>query len=356
MKTILLLISALFSLHAVDIVVSAEQEKDWHIVTQELNNSSITPEATLYVEVITPPKLLKILSLPNEVTISDLHVNLYDSVSKGDALVSVSSVQWLEAQKNAIASSIDYTNRFQIDQRKQMLCSEQIIAKKECIASQAALQEARNRLKAAKEMLSAYGASNTLIADITKKYKVYPTLTLYSSVKGHIIELSGGTGSSIEAFKPLVTILKDGDLWIEGALSTHNASLLKRGDTITLRIDTHQFESKVLNIAPFINTKNQTRNVRFSLPKDSGLLSGLRTSATLYLHVNSIKIPKKALIQEGKQNIIFVKTAQGYRSLNVNVLSQEDDYYYLKPQAELKQPVAVNSVLILKNMMDSSDE
>jgi len=356
MIKILLLATLAFSLYGADIVVSQKQQRDWHILTRELNTTSITPEATLYIGVITPPKLLKTLSLPNEVTISDLHVNLYDSVDKGDALVSVSSLPWLSVQKDAISSSINYDNIFQINQRKQMLCDEQIIAKKECIASEAALQEAQNRLKAAKELLHAYGASDKQITAITKQYKVYPTLTLYSQASGHIIDLKTGIGSSIEAFSPILTIQQEGNLWIEGALSTRHAALLRRGDQVTLEVDSHQFPSTVLNIAPYINVKNQTKNVRFSVEKETTLLPGLQTSATLYLHVNSIKIPKKALLQDGENNIVFVKTPQGYRSVTVTIMSQKGDDYYLKPQADLNEPVAVNSILILKNMMDSSDE
>ncbi len=356
MKKVILLISTVLSLYASDIIVSAAQERDWHIQTQELNSTTITPKATLYVEVVTPPKQLKTLSLPIEVTISDLHVNLYDHVKQGDALVSVSSVSWIKIQKDAIASSIDYTHTIGVNERKQMLCHEQIIAKKECIASKATLQEAQNRLKAAKELLHAYGASDTLIASITKRYKVYPTLTLHSRVSGRIIALHTDIGSSIEAFRPIATIQQEGDLWIEGALSTQHAALLKQDEAVILQIGTKKFSSRVLNIAPYINTKNQTQNVRFSIAKGTNLLPGLRTSAILYLHVNSVKIPKKALIKDGKNNIVFVKTTQGYRSVAVTIVSQEGEHYYLKPQSELERPVAVNSVLILKNMMDGNNE
>ncbi len=356
MKKIILLFTTLLSLNAAQITVTAEQEKDWHITTETLTTSAITPQATLFVKVVTPPQLLKTLSLPNEVTVTSLHVNLYDSVKRDDALVSVSSPRWLETQKNAISNSIDYSDALQTDQRKQMLCDEQIIAKKECIASHSMLLRAKNTLKASKELLSAYGATPKIIDSITKNLKVYSTLTLYSSVDGNIIESNAAIGKSLNAFEPLFTIKKSGNLWLEGALTAKDAAVLHNGDTVTISIDEHRFKSTVLNIAPFMNTKNQTRNVRFSIHEEATLLPGLRTSATLYLHKESIKIPKKALVQDGNSAIIFIKNGNNYSSVAVTVLSQEGDYYYLKPQTALQKPIAVNSVLILKSMMENSNE
>ena len=356
MKKTILLFTTLLSLNAAQIAVTAEQEKDWEITTEILTASSITPQATLFVEVVIPPQLLKTLSLPNEVTITALHVNLYDSVKRGDALVSVSSPQWLETQKNAISSSIDYGDALQTDQRKQMLCDEQIIAKKECIASHSMLLRAQNTLKASKELLRTYGATPKIIDSIIKELKVYSTLTLYSSVDGNIIESNVAIGKSVNAFEPLFTIKKSGNLWLEGALTAKDAAALQNGDAITITIDKQQLQSTVLNIAPFMNTNNQTRNVRFSTTKETTLLPGLRTSATLYLHKDSIKVPKKALIQDGDNSIVFIKNGSNYSSVTVTVLSQKDDYYYLKPQAELQKPIAVNSVLILKSMMENSNE
>ncbi|MEA3523414.1 MAG: efflux RND transporter periplasmic adaptor subunit [Campylobacterota bacterium] len=258
MKTAILLLSTLFSLHAIEITLTAQQERDWQIITKLPVISEVTPSSTLLVEVVTPPQLLHTLSLPNDVSVTKLHVNLYDTIKKGDALISVSSPQWLEAQKSAISSSINYSDALAVDRRKQLLCREQIIAQKECITSQSALLNAKNSLKASKELLSAYGANNSTIDAITSKFKVFSSLTLKSSVDGNIIESHAAIGKSFAAFESLLVIKQHGDLWLKGALSVKDSSNFRVNDSVTLNIDTKSFDSKVINLAPVINVKNQT--------------------------------------------------------------------------------------------------
>jgi cobalt-zinc-cadmium efflux system membrane fusion protein len=356
MKTALLLLTMLLCVYGAEITLTPQQEKDWSVITQKPERSAITPQSTLLIEVVTPPQLLQTVSLPNEVTVTKLHVNLYDTVKRGDALVDVSSPQWLEAQKSAISSSIEYTQALQNDKRKQSLCHEQIIAKKECITSHATLLSSKNALQAAKELLSAYGASAQTIKTVTTKFKVYPTLTITSSATGTIIQNSTAIGKSFSAFEPLMIIKKEGDLWIEGALGVQESLALHNNQRVTLKVDTKQFESKVLNIAPVINSTNQTRNVRFLLSQSLGFFTGLKTQATLYLHQESLKVPKKALIKNEDETIVFVKEKNHYRSVAVTIVAQEGDFSYLKPLKILQQPIATTSIAILKSMMERDNE
>ncbi len=357
MRSIILLTVLLFPLYATQILLTQEQQKDWQIEDMELKSEPLTPQASLYVEVITPPRLLKTISVPHSVVVDEIYVDLYEHVDTLQPIVSVSSTQWLQIQQEAIANSIELAKTLKTYRRKELLCKEQIVAQKECIASKATLDEVRNRVKASRGLLAAYGATKKMISAIIDRYRVFSSLTLHSSSAGSVTQIKARAGQSIDAFATIATIQSDGELWLEGALSAQKAALLKKGERVFLQIGSKKFASKVLALAPFINSKNQTRVVRLLLAEDSDLLAGYRASATLYKEQDSIKVAKNAVVQHAGKSTIFIKIKEGYESLGVDVLAQDSSYYYLAPNKELLgAQVAISSVLILKSMMDNSDE
>jgi len=92
------------------------------------------------------------------------------------------------------------------------------------------------------------------------------------------------------------------------------------------------------------------------LSQSLGFFTGLKTQATLYLHQESLKVPKKALIKNEDETIVFVKEKNHYRSVAVTIVAQEGDFSYLKPLKILQQPIATTSIAILKSMMERDNE
>ena len=62
------------------------------------------------------------------------------------------------------------------------------------------------------------------------------------------------------------------------------------------------------------------------------------------------------MIKDGDTQIVFVKSKNGFRSVPVTILTEDDKYYYLKPNDALKKEIAVNSLAVLKNMLGDDDE
>ena len=355
-QKLLFIILLTFNVCAKEIQMTAEQEKNWDINVEVPKASKSYPFGEFIAHVVTPPTLLNTISLPFEANVKKLNVAKYLKVKQGDVLAEVTGTKWIEVQQQAIAEAIEYKHHAHLTERKNMLCKEDIIPQKECIAANAELEADKIRVAASKALLKGYGASDSMIEALFQKLKIAYTIKITSSVEGSIIELNATPGKSTNPEDALFVIKQEGALWLEANIEAHRTLKLKEGEKVEISLANKTFQTKVLQISPVINPENQTRQVRFLLPEETEISSGFIGSATLTLFWDVLKVKKNAVIKEGSTQIVFVKSKEGFVAVPVEVLSEDDSSYYLKTSNRLKQEIATNSLAILKNLLGGSDE
>ncbi len=353
---ILLLTLFTFSLHAGDIVLTAEQKDNWQIKAQAPKTSDELPLGEFIAKVVTPPSLLHTISLPFEANVKKLNVANYQYVKAGQVLAEVTGTEWIATQQKAISDTIELRYHEQRVERKNMLCKEEIIPQKECTAANAELEANKIKVSASKALLKSYGASDVMIDTLFKELKLSQTIPLTSIVAGRIVELNATPGKSTNTEDALFIIQEKGSLWLESDIEVLRTEGLKEGQKVQITLANHTFNTTILQLSPVINSQNQTRQVRFLVPLDVDVFAGLRTSAKITLSEESYKVKKNAVIKDGDKQIIFVKTKDCFRSVPVVILTEDDKYYYLNPMAELKNEIAVTSLAVLKNMLGEDDE
>jgi len=307
-------------------------------------------------EVTTPPQHLHTISLPFEAQVKKLYVANYDHIKKGQLLAEVTGRDWIEIQQRFIADAIELKHHGHIAERKNRLCKEGIIPKKECTSANAEHQADKIKVSASKALLRGYGASNKMINDLFSKLKISQTIQVRSDISGTLLHLNVRSGKSTNPSDALFVIQKKGALWLEVEMLVQKAMRLNQNEKVNLTFNSETFESRVLLHAPTINPENQTQKVRFSLPNSAKFLSGMRSPATITQMQQTLKVAKKSLINIEGKSMVFLKTTKGYEALEVEVLGEEDSHYFLKDMPQLRNPIATSSVLILKTMMEGEDE
>ena len=354
-RLILLALLAVFA-HAEKVTLTPKQEKNWEITVAEPQRADSYPLGRIIVEVVTPPTLLHTISLPFEANVRKLYVAEYQRVKKGDVLAEVTGTQWIEAQQRAVADAIEYRHHKHLTERKEMLCKEGIIPKKACRAARAELETDRIKIAADKALLKSYGADPKTIDSLFNHLKIHNVMQVRSDIDGSVIALNATPGKSTGPTDALFVIKQNGPLWIEANIEALRTLKLKEGEKVRFFVADKAFESKVLQLSDVINKENQTRRVRFSVPESVQLASGLMLSAELIVFGDVLKLPKGAVINEGGTQIVFMKTEFGFRAVPVEVLAEDEKYFYIKPTPLLKGEVAVNSLAILKNLLGGGDE
>jgi len=334
-----------------DITLTAEEEKNWQIKTVMGREVSHIPLGEYVTTVAMPPKLLHTLSLPYEAQIIQLHKVNFEKVDKGESLAILTATKWIEAQRKAIADTIELMHHKHLTEHKAKLCKEEIIAQKECLIANAELKTDRIKLSASKTLLKAYGASESMMQKLYKELVIFPNLELLSPVKGTLLQVNIQPGKSVSPSSALFVIKVDGDDWLESNLPQNIASRLSSSQEVIFTINGKDISSKVLDISPVINPHNQTRYVRFSLPEKSKLLAGLRTKAKIRVKGKAIIINKKAVVQDGSRSIVFIKKGARYRAVEVNVLAENAKSSYLAYNRALKGSIVISSTSVFQNIL-----
>lgn len=343
-------------LFAQEIALTPEQSANWQIKTTRPQHAALLPLGEYVAEVHTPPSLMRTISLPFEAKIQTVYASNHQRVHCDGVLALVTGTPWIEAQQKAIADAIEFEHHKHLAHRKTLLCKEEIIPKKECVAANAELKADTIKLMASKALLKSYGADDTVINTLFKTFKMQENLEVKSPVKGSVIRANATPGQTIAMSEALFLIQQSGALWLESAIEADKSHALKAGDAVQIQLGSHRVETSILDIASVINPHNQTRSIRFVLPQEHGIVSGLRTTVQLFLKQPALKITKESLTKENEKTIVFVQTKQGFRSVAVEVLAEDATHYYLKPSPGLESPIATTSVAALKNLLGSDDE
>ena len=343
-------------LQAAQITLTDAQKKNWNIRTEKPQIVDTYPLGDFIAKVVTPPQRLQTISLPFDAIVKNVHVARYQKVHAGDLIAEVTGTQWIEIQKQAISDAIEYKHHRHLTERKRMLCKAEIIPKKECIAAEAELKADEVRIKASKALLQSYGASNRQIGALFNDFKMADKILLKSPVEGSVIDLGAQPGKSISPNEALFVIQEPGALWLEVDIEAYRTLKLGHGQRVRIQMGREVFDTEVLQLSPVVNPQNQTRQVRFALPEDAVVAPGLIGSATLTLFNKVVRVKKSSVVEKNGVRLVFVKVDTGFVATPVEILSEDDKYYYLKPSARLKNTIAGNSLSVLKNLLGEEDE
>ena len=355
-KQLLLALFAMSVLYAENIQMTPEQEKNWQIKVEAPQSSKSIPLGEFIFEVVTPPSLLHIISLPFEANVKKLNVAKHQKVTKGSVLAEVTGTEWIAIQQKAIADAIEFRHHTHLTERKNMLCKEEIIPQKECVAANAELDTDKIKVAASKALLKSYGASDEMIATLFKDLKLSQTMKIKSTVGGNIVELHASPGKSTSPSDALFIIQEKGSLWLESNIEAKITENLYEGQKVRITRGNKTFETTIMQLSSVINPQNQTRQIRLSAPSDINIVSGLRSSAKLTVFKNNLRVKKTSVIKQGDTQIVFIKTKEGFTAVPVKVLAEDNRHYYIEPSDRLQNKIAVNSVAILKNMLGDSNE
>ena len=336
--------------------MTAEQAENWQIKVALPQSSQRLPLGEFIVEAVTPPSLLHTISLPFEANVKKLNVAKYQKVTKGLVLAEVTGTEWIAIQQQAIANATELQYYTLLAERKNKLCKEQVIPQKECVAANAELEAYKIKVSASKALLESYGASDEVISKLYKDLTLSQTMRIESSVTGHIVELNATPGKSTSPSDALFIIQGQGALWLESNLETKLTQHLHEGQNIQITLEDKTFDTTILQISPVINAINQTRQILFSMPENAEISPGLRSAALFSIEQKSLKVEKTSVIKKDDSQIVFVQTKDGFTTVAVNILAEDNTHYYIESSESLQNKIAVNSIAVLKNMLGGDDE
>lgn len=177
-------------------------------------------------------------------------------------------------------------------------------------------QQADQMVEAAHDRLRLWTLTDEQINDLAKRGKAQTYVTIYSPIKGYVIDKTVFKGMFVQPDMRLYTIADLSMVWVNAEIYEYEVSFVRVGQMATVTFASYpgeQFHGRVSYIYPYVNKEARTVKVRVALPNPD-----LRIKPDMYGDVlvkvdlgSKVAIPEQAVLDSGTRTLVFVVRGEG---------------------------------------------
>lgn len=271
-------------------------------------------------QVMLPPALLRVMSVPVTALVEQVHASKGDAVKPGQALVSLNAPQIVEWQREYQQALLQLKLAQQTAQRDETLLTEGIIAGSRAQASQAQLQIAQATVRERGQLLQ--------MAGVKPNGGLSGRLALSAPGRGTVIDMLVQPGQHVDAGAAILKFASEGALAIDLQAPADVARRLRRGDVV--RVNGCAMPARIASINTELDPGSQTQAVRAQWPQANDCaLPQQRVQVEVALSPNAGNqaanwlVPATAVLKHDGQDIVFVQRGTAYQAIAVRVVSQQ---------------------------------
>ncbi len=271
-------------------------------------------------QVMLPPALLRVMSVPVAALVEQVHASKGDAVKPGQALVSLNAPQIVEWQREYQQAQLQLKLAQQTAQRDDTLLAEGIIAGSRAQASQAQLQIAQATVRERGQLLQ--------MAGVKPNGGLSGRLALSAPGRGTVIDMLVQPGQHVDAGAAILKFASEGALAIDLQAPADVARRLRKGDLV--RVSACAMPAKIVSINTELDPGSQTQAVRAQWPQANDCaLPQQRVQVEVALSPDASNqaanwlVPATAVLRHDGQDIIFVQRGAAYQAVAVRVVSQQ---------------------------------
>jgi len=282
-------------------------------------------------------------------TVTELNKRLGDEVAKGETVAVLDSREVAEAKSELLASLVNQELQSTLFEREQSLWDKKISAEQQYLRARNTFSEVALRVDLARQKLTALGVSDREVARVRRE--VSPVRQAAASVEGELatslgqqryelrapiagrvverrVDLGAPVGGEGQE-KEIYVIADLSSVWVELAVSTSDLAQVREGQKVMISAGAEgpNAEARITFISPMLN--QETRSARVIATMDNkGLVWRPGSFATAQVIVEEIpvdiRLPRAALQTLKGEQVVFVRTKQGFEKRDV-VLGKQDD-------------------------------
>ncbi len=141
--------------------------------------------------------------------------------------------------------------------------------------------------------------------------------TFRCPVDGVVMEKTAVAGMHVTSGQTLYRIADLSTVWVEADVYETEVPLVRVGEKATVTLDAYpgeRFNGRVVYIYPYVDDKTRTNRVRYELANRGGRLKpGMFANVEMASSLGTaIVIPRNALLDSGREQIVFVARGDGY--------------------------------------------
>lgn len=219
------------------------------------------------------------------------------------------------------------------------------------------------RVDLARQKLSALGVPEKEIAGLSRQSTALQRYELRSLIAGRIVErlvdLGAPVGGEGQA-KELYVMADLSTVWIELAVSTEHLPQITEGQPVAIAAGTEGKGSagKIVFISPILNPETRAARVIAAVDnKDLTWRPGSYVTAQVTIEEQPVRlrVPRTALQTIGGEQVVFVRTPEGFEKREVALGKSDDQFVELAFGVDPGEEVAVANTFVLKAELGKSE-
>ena len=333
----------------VKVAVADGQIRALGIQTMPLEAQGELVKASYPAQAVVPPGAEQVISSPVAGMVAELLAQPNQAVRAGTSLVRIASPELGQLQLQLLQASARATLARQAAQREKALFDEGIIPQRRLQEAQAALAENQAALNQARAALRLSGMPNADIDRIASTGKPQDSITLSAPRAGIVTEILARPGQRVDAATALLHVAQTDTLMLEIQLPATESARWPAGTRVTVagRGITARIQSAGATVAP----NSQMLVLRAAIEgKAEQLHPGEFVTVELpgATTPGGWDVPLSALVYDGKQAYLFVRSAGGFESRPVQTLASAGQRVRVQGALKAGEHVAVSGVVALK--------
>lgn len=334
------------------IAMTDKQMQALGIQTQPLQAKALAAHARFPAEIILAPGKEQVISSPFSGLVLELLVQQNQAVKAGTPLIQLAGQALGEEQLELLRAASRFELARQAMVRDQQLVDEGILPRRRAQEAKAAYAESQATLQQAKAALRLFGMSSAAIERVVASGKPMDSITLSAPRAGMLTRVAVKPGQRVEPSAALLFLTQFDGMWLEVQVPAGQSDRWPAGTPV--KVAGTPLSARVVSVNRVVAAETQTVVLRAAIEGQGVMLRpGEMVVAELPVNGKSgsddaWEVPLAAVVHDGNQAYVFVRTADGFEARPVTVRAGAAQTVQVQGRLKAGEHVAASSVVALK--------
>ena len=327
---------------AIELIFSAAERAEMGIVTAPVGLHALAPEIKAPGEVALNVYRTSQVAPRIDAQVVSRHARMGGTVSAGDPLVTLSSVDMAEAVGDLLVDDREW--------RRVKALGRDVVSEARFVAAEVARQQAYAKVLA-------YGMPETELKRLLAEgdaSQATGEYTLYAPHDGVVIQDDFVVGEVVDAGRLLMELSDLSTLWIEARVDPELASRIQVGDTVRVSADDETWiEGIVTQRYQRLDESTRTRGIRIEVPNSGDLAPGQFVNIAVSTAAGApvLAVPRDAVVLILGNPMVFALEDNEFEPRPVEVGMTTADWRAVTAGVESGEEIAVAGVFQLKALL-----
>ncbi|MGD9329156.1 MAG: efflux RND transporter periplasmic adaptor subunit, partial [Cyclobacteriaceae bacterium] len=323
------------------ITISKDQATILGLEFGHLRNINITSGISVNGYFATPPENTAFISSNVSGKVIRVNFQIGEKVKKGSEVVCVESIEFLEIQRDYIATKSSLKYLEDEYERQKKLADQNVNARKVFLRAEKDYLESKAQLESLKKKLEILRVSTENL----ENGNLLSQLSIKSPIEGYISEVNTITGETVDNETILIKVVNPEHMHVEFDVFEKDIMHVHVGQKVELSIPNApqiQMLGDIILIGKEIDEDTRSVKVHAHFPDNQNLYVGMFVQGKILTEESEkMAIPEQGLLREEKRSYVY------------KLLSENDSSYSLK--RELVAPGPERDGLVVLNFLSDID-